>query len=97
MRLSEEVILQFIEAGGRDDFYNLIRLGDEIPVTRAEMARLWVGLTYFVQSDQSLRDQVVEALRTLTGQAREDARTVLIGSLGTLGLQDSTVPTGVPQ
>jgi len=97
MRLSEEVVLQFIEAGGRDEFYNLVRLGDEIPLDRGEMARLWVGLTYFVQSDHVLRDQVVEALRALTGQAREDARTVLIGSLGTLGLQDSTAPTRVPQ
>lgn len=92
MRLSEEVILQYIEAGGRDDFYNLVRLGDEIPLDRLEMARLWVGLTYFVQSDQVLRDQVVEALRQLTGQARDDARTVLVGALGTLGLQDSTTP-----
>lgn len=95
MRLSEETILQYIEAGGRDDFYNLVRRGDEIPLDRGEMARLWVGLTYFVQVDQVLRDQVVEALRQLTGQAREDARMVLIGSLGSLGLQDSTL--GVPQ
>ncbi len=95
MRLSEEVILQYIEAGGRDDFYNLVRLGDEIPMTRAEMARLWVGLTYFVQSDPALRDQVIETLRQLTGQARNDARAALINALGTIS--PMTPPAGVPQ
>ena len=84
MRLSEEVIVQYIEAGGRDDFYNLVRLGDEIPLDRIEMARLWVGLTYFVQSDHVLREQVVEALRTLTGQAKDDARQALVTALGTI-------------
>jgi pantothenate kinase len=95
MRLNERVLLQYID----DDVYLLIDdiTGVEFTLSVAETARLWVGLTYFVQSDHTLRDQVVETLRQLTGQAREDARTVLIGSLGTLGLQDSTTPVGVPQ
>lgn len=91
MRLSEEVILQYIEAGGRDDFYNLVRLGDEIPLDRTEMARLWVGLTYFVQSDQALREQIGETLRQLTGQAQGDAVKVLVSALGDLGMSDVVV------
>ena len=97
MRLSERCILQYIEAGGMADFYNLANTdnGAEFELTTTEMAHLFVGLTYFVQSDAELREQVAFALQQLTGQAVADAREVLIG---TLGMLDPTIadPTTAP-
>jgi len=87
MRLSERLVLQHYDTTG----YVLAndQTGDEADLITREVAFLWVGLTYFVQHDNLLRNEVVEALRMLTSQAREDAREVLIGALGSLGIQDT--------
>lgn len=65
MRLNDHVLLQYIEAGGMDDFYNLVdeRTGVEFVLSVEEAGRLLVGLGWFVKQDPRLAAEVSEAAR----------------------------------
>ncbi len=74
------------------DIYVLIQdsSGQEFEMSAEDLAHIWVGATYFIKTVDDLREQVIAALHELDGPPRETTREVLIGVLGTLGLQDST-------
>lgn len=63
MRLNDHVILQYIEAGGRAPFYNLVdeHTGCEFVLEVEEAGRLLIGLGWFVKMDPELAEAVSEA------------------------------------
>lgn len=63
--MNDHVILQYIEAGGRAAFYNLVdeRTGVEFLLEIEEAARLLVGLGFFVKLDPELAEAVSVAAR----------------------------------